>query len=147
MSPEVTLTDGRTATMVREHTWLWVDSEAWTEQSARVSAGPVWAEAVAVPRRLTVEWSTGERTSCAGPGTPYDRSYGMHEPSPDCGLRLTQSTYGLPGEQAEVEYAITWSVRWQGSDGASDEGGELATMVSRASEHVVVAEAQSLRQD
>jgi hypothetical protein len=140
MSPKVRLDDGRDATLVRENTWLWVDHGDWSAQSERVQVGPVWAEVTARPKELRVETTTGESLRCDGPGTPYRRSYGMHAASPDCGLRFERAA-----EETTGEFQIVWSVSWKGSTGASDEGGELPTMISRASETFTVAEAQSLR--
>lgn len=145
-SPNVRLADGRSATLVNEHTWVWTDPAAWRPQRERVQVGPVWAEVTATPTRLTVDPGMGlAATTCAGPGTPYDRAYGMHAASPDCGVVYARSSYGMPGGVTTAEYAITWSVSWVGSTGASDEGGELPDMISRATERFAVAEAQSLR--
>lgn len=141
MSPRVRLRDGRWATLVREPTWVWVDPGVWRERSKRVRVGPVWAEVTASPRSLRFT-AMGRVLSCAGAGTPYERSYGVHAASPDCGLRFARSSGGAA---ISAVYEITWSVSWRGSTGGTREGGELPDMVSRASESVVVAEAQSLR--
>ncbi|GAA5121470.1 hypothetical protein [Haloechinothrix salitolerans] len=145
ISPRLTLADGRAATLVNEHTWIWTDPDDWTTQSQRVQVGPVWAEVTARPTRIRFDSGMGHRIACEGPGTPYDRSYGLHAPSPDCGLVFRRSTYGMPDEQTTAEYAISWSVSWRGSTGATDEGGELPDMISRTTESFAVAEAQSLR--
>lgn len=145
MSPRLVLRDGRAATLVNEHTWIWTDPDDWTTQSERVQVGPVWAEVTARPTRIRFDSGMGHRITCEGPGTPYDRSYGLHAASPDCGLVFRRSTYGMPDEQTTAEYAISWSVSWRGSTGASDEGGELPDMISRTTESFAVAEAQSLR--
>lgn len=141
MSPRVRLRDGRWATLVREPTWVWVDPGVWRERSKRVRVGPVWAEVSARPRSLRFT-AMGRVLSCAGAGTPYERLYGVHAASPDCGLRFARSSGGAA---VSAVYEITWSVSWRGSTGGTREGGELPDMVSRASESVVVAEAQSLR--
>lgn len=145
MSPKARLDDGRDATLVQENTWLWTDPGAWEERTERVQVGPVWAEVTAKPRSMRFDSGMGQSVTCDGPGTPYERSYGMHAASPDCGLRFTRASDAMPGGQTTAEYAITWSVSWTGSTGASSEGGELPNMISRASESFVVAEAQSLR--
>lgn len=144
MSPKLRLDDGREATLVRENTWVWVDPGVWAERSERVEVGPVWAEVTARPRSMRFDSGMGQ-VVCDGPGTPYDRSYGMHAASPDCGVVFHRSTYGMPGEQTTAEYAITWSVSWRGSTGTTDEGGELPDMISRTTESFAVAEAHSLR--
>lgn len=145
MSPKVTLADGRSATLVNENTWVWTDRAEWTTWSERVRVGPVWAEVTARPRQVRFDSGMGHQITCDGPGTPYDRSWGMHAASPDCGVVFRRSTYGMPGEQTTAEYAITWSVSWRGSTGTTDEGGELPDMISRTTESFAVAEAHSLR--
>lgn len=145
MSPKARLNDGREATLVQENTWLWTDPGVWAEHTERVQVGPVWAEVTAKPRSMRFDSGMGQTVTCDGPGTPYERSYGMHAASPDCGLRFTRASDAMPGGQTTAEYAITWSVSWTGSTGASSEGGELPDMISRASESFAVAEAQSLR--
>lgn len=144
-SPRVRLADGRSATLVQENTWLWTDPGVWEERTERVQVGPVWAEVTAKPKSMRFTSGMGQAVTCDGPGTPYERSYGMHAASPDCGLRYTRASDAMPGGQTTAEYAITWSVSWRGSTGSSSEGGELPNMISRASESFVVAEAQSLR--
>lgn len=78
MSPRLTLADGRAATLVNEHTWIWTDPDDWTTQSRRIQVGPVWAEVTARPEELRFDSGMGHQITCVGPGTPYDRSYGMH---------------------------------------------------------------------
>jgi hypothetical protein len=143
-SPDVKLPDGRSATLVGEHTWIWTDRSAWAAQTKRVSAGPVWAEVTAVPIRLSFESGIAPRVVCTGPGTPYDRKYGLHAPSPDCGNVFTRSSYGRPGDQITAQYAITWRVSWIGNTGTAPASGSLPNMVSRADEALAVAEAQAL---
>lgn len=145
LSPKMRLDDGREATLVNENTWVWTDPGVWGERTERVRVGPVWAEVTARPKRMRFDSGMRQRVTCDGPGTPYDRSYGMHAASPDCGLVYGRSSEGMPNGETRAEYAITWSVSWRGSTGATDEGGELPDMISRASESFVVAEAQSLR--
>lgn len=144
-SPKFRLRDGRSATLVQENTWIWTDPGVWEEQSQRVRVGPVWAEVTARPTRMRFDSGMGQRISCDGPGTRYERLYGMHAASPDCGVVYTHSSDGMPNGETTAEYAITWSVSWRGSTGTTYEGGELPDMISRASESFVVAEAQSLR--
>ncbi|GAA3588369.1 hypothetical protein GCM10022222_86150 [Amycolatopsis ultiminotia] len=144
-SPDVRLPDGRAATIVGENTWLWTDRSVWKPAARRVQVGAVWAEVTAVPTGMTFTSGTGGSTSCSGPGTAYQRSFGTHAASPDCGFVYTRSSYGLPGEQARAEWSIAWSVHWTGSDGATNVGGDFPQMLSRASATFAVAEVQALR--
>ncbi|OAP24446.1 hypothetical protein A4R44_04837 [Amycolatopsis sp. M39] len=144
-SPDVRLPDGRGATIVGENTWVWTDREVWHPAVRRVQVGPVWAEVTATPVGMTFNSGTGGSASCSGPGTPYDRSFGLHAASPDCGFVYTRSSVGQPGEQARAEWAIQWSVSWVGSDGSVDVGGDFPQMQSRAGASFAVAEVQALR--
>lgn len=146
MSPRVRLADGRSATLVNEPTWLWTEPGVWRPRSERVRDGPVWAEATARPVSMRFDSGMGSSgVTCDGPGTRYQRSFGLHAASPDCGFTYRRSSYGLPGQRVRAEFAITWSVSWRGSSGDVSEGGELPEMTSRATESFAVAEAQSLR--
>ncbi|MET9259599.1 hypothetical protein [Amycolatopsis sp. NPDC004079] len=144
-SPDVRLPDGRDATIVGENTWVWTDREVWQPAVRRVQVGPVWAEVTATPAGMTFDSGTGGSASCAGPGTPYERSFGLHAASPDCGIVYTRSSVGQPGDQVRAQWAIQWSVSWVGSDGTADVGGDFPQMQSRAGASFAVAEVQALR--
>lgn len=144
-SPDVTLPDGRAATVVGENTWAWTDRAVWRPATERVQVGPVWAKVTATPIGMTFDSGLDGSTSCSGPGTPYDRSYGLHAASPDCGFVYTRSSYGQPNDQTTAEWAIQWSVSWVGSDGSTEVGGDLPQMQSRNSATFAVAEVQALR--
>lgn len=144
-SPDVQLPDGRDATIVGENTWVWTDRSAWRPAVERVQVGAVWAEVRAVPTGMTFNSGTGGSMSCAGPGTPYDRSHGLHATSPDCGFVYTRSSVGQPNDQAAAEWSIQWSVSWVGSDGTTEVGGDFPQMNSRAMDTFAVAEVQALR--
>ncbi|MBK0870208.1 hypothetical protein INP57_25690 [Saccharopolyspora sp. HNM0986] len=147
-SPDLQLPDGRAATVVGEHTWFWTEPTDWRPVSRRVQIGPVWAEVTATPQRLNLDPGTGQpAASCAGPGTPYARSFGLHTASPDCDIVFDRSSVGRPGEQVRAEWAIAWSVSWRGFDGTIPAGGTLAPMTSRADAELAVAEAQALTTD
>jgi hypothetical protein len=144
-SPDVRLPDGRDATIVGENTWVWTERGAWHPAVRRVQVGPVWAEVTATPMDMTFTSGTGGSMSCAGPGTPYDRSYGLHAASPDCGVVYTRSSVGQPNDQASAEWSIQWSVTWVGSDGTAEVGGDFPQMSSRAMSTFAIAEVQALR--
>ncbi|QGK72252.1 hypothetical protein GIY23_12835 [Allosaccharopolyspora coralli] len=145
-SPDLRLADGRAATVVGEHTWFWTDPDTWRVQRERVQAGPVWAEVTARPTRLRMNPGNGATpVSCAGPGTPYERSFGLHAPSPDCSLVYESSSAGQPGEQVTARWSITWEITWRGNTGTAPVGGVLPPMTSTAEARLAVAEAQALR--
>lgn len=144
-SPDVRLADGRSATVVGEQTWLWTERSAWASVSKRVQAGPVWAVVTATPVAMSFDSGMGAGVRCAGPGTPYDRSFGLHAASPDCGFVFTRSSHGMPGEKTTTTYVITWLVTWSGSTGAAPVGGRLPVLQSRATATFAVVEVQALR--
>ncbi|WP_233520262.1 hypothetical protein [Prauserella sp. PE36] len=94
---------------------------------------------------MTFDSGTGGSMTCTGPGTPYDRSYGLHAASPDCGFVYTRSSVGQPNDQTSAEWAIQWSVSWVGSDGTVPVGGDFPQMLSRETATFAVAEVQALR--
>lgn len=144
-SPNLRLPDGRAATVVGEHTWFWTEPGTWRPVSRRVQTGPVWVEVTATPRTLSLDPGTGQpASSCTGPGTPYDRSFGLHAASPDCDVVFAHSSAGRPGEAVRARWAITWQVSWRGFDGTAPVGGTLPPMTSRADAELAVAEAQAL---
>lgn len=141
-SPDLRLQDGQAATVVGEFTWFWTDPSAWRTQRQRVEAGPVWAEVTATPVQLAMEPGDGTAPIyCAGPGTPYDRSYGLHSASPDCDVVYQRPSTG----PVAAHWSITWEVTWHGWTGTSPTGGDLPPMTSRAQTQLVIAEAQALR--
>ena len=144
-SPDVRLPDGRDATIVGENTWIWTDRGVWKPAVRRVQVGPVWAEVTATPVGMMFNSGIGGSMRCSGPGTPYDRQYGLHSASPDCGFVYTRSSLGQPGDETSAEWAIQWSVSWVGSDGAAAVGGDFPQMLSRARATFAVAEVQALR--
>lgn len=144
-SPDIRFPDGRSGTVVGEHTWFWTTSADWRPHTERVQAGPVWAEVTATPVRLAIEPGNAQPpVACAGPGTPYDRSYGVHAASPDCGVLYERSSATEPGEQVRVRWSITWHLSWHGFDGTAPTGGTLSPITSRADKELVVVEAQAL---
>ncbi|MFI9389135.1 hypothetical protein [Kutzneria sp. NPDC052558] len=137
-SPDLQTAHGP-ATVVGEHTWLWIDKAGWAVQSKRVHAGAVWSEAVATPTKLLFMPSADRPLPCPGPGTAYSASAGLHGASPDCDYIFVR-----PRDHVDATFAIQWSVRWTGSTGAAPAGGTLPDMTSRAVLGFAVEEVQSL---
>ncbi|WP_345368335.1 hypothetical protein, partial [Saccharopolyspora cebuensis] len=121
------------------------DSAVWHPHTQRVQAGPVWIEVLATPTTLTFDPGNGQQpVSCPGPGTPYDRAFGLHAASPDCDVVYERSSAGQPGKQVRARWAITWAVSWHGFDGTAPVTGTLPAMTSRAEAELAVVEAQAL---
>jgi hypothetical protein len=145
-SPDLRLAGGGAAVLVGEHTWLWTSRTVFSPRARLVRAGGVWARVTAVPVGLSFDPGTGEPVVvCAGPGTPYVAGrYGLHAPSPTCGVVLTRSSARFRGGVATATWAVRWRVSWVGAAGGGLESGVLAEMVSRTSVVLAVAEAQAL---
>lgn len=129
--------------------WFWVDPSAWKSLSQRTQAGPVWARVTATPTSTT--WDPGDGSpvvSCAGPGTPYDRTRSAASQSSDCTYTYSHSSADQPqsGSAANdrfftVTVTTTWSVSWVGSGGTS---GTLPVISRSRSFPLRVAERQAV---
>lgn len=100
---------GRTG-LVGLPTYLWITDvgpSVTGPQTRTASAGAVTVTGTA--RVLRMDWSLGNGSSitCAGPGTPYQDSFGSR-PSPTCGY-----TYTTPGSYA-ISLTTHWRFAWAG---------------------------------
>ncbi len=104
--------------------------------SASASAGGVTVTATATVRKVL--WSMGDGTTvaCAGPGTPYQASYGMRQ-SPDCGHLYQSTSARQPGGKYTVTATSVWAVHWIG---AGQQGDLTTTRTSQV--RVTVGELQ-----
>ena len=117
--------------------WMWVsapDPQTFGPITRTASAGG-WTVA-ATAKVATVSWDMGDGrvVTCAGPGTPYDVSYGA-ESSPDCG-----HTYTRQGDYT-VRATSHWVVTWSGIGQA----GTILLDLTQATD-VTIGEAQVLTQ-
>jgi hypothetical protein len=99
--------------------WYWVPRGRWHAVSVTVTAGPVWAKAVASPTALSYMPGGGlGSASCAGPGVPFRRTLPADQQHTDCAYTYTQSSLGQPGNVYRAGLFVTWTVSWTGSGGA-----------------------------
>jgi hypothetical protein len=99
--------------------WFWVPAPQWRRVSVTVTAGPVWATALAAPTRLTFAPGGGlGSVSCPGPGTPFDRALPSARQHTSCSYTYRQPSAGQPGSAYLASLAVTWTVSWTGSGGA-----------------------------
>lgn len=106
--------------LVNAPIWWWVTNALAT--TSRANAGPVWAEATAIPVRTT--WRhEGKTTQCQGMGIPWEE--GMDEAKPPS--QSCRVVYSRPRDMQESEVRVLWRVTWRGSNGDS---GELANIVT-----------------
>jgi hypothetical protein len=103
--------------VVRLPTWFW--STDRDERVVRAAVGPVWAEAVATPRRISVRASgpASSGVDCPDLGTDGSRAAAG---ASSCSITFARAgRYGLAAE-------TSYTALWRGSDGG---GGPLADKV------------------
>jgi hypothetical protein len=105
--------------------WFWVPRGQWRNISIRVTAGPVWADAVASPTSMTFAPGGGlSSVSCAGPGAEFSRSRSASAQHSNCSFTYSQPSAGQPANSYQAALVITWTISWTGSGGA---GGTITT--------------------
>jgi hypothetical protein len=98
--------------------WFWVPS-GWHSRSVTVTAGPLFATAVASPVSLSFEPGNGQAAvSCRGPGAAYQAGKAAALQRTRCSYIYDQPSYGQPGNVFQASVVITWRVWWTGSGGA-----------------------------
>ncbi|MBU4336436.1 MAG: PKD domain-containing protein [Actinobacteria bacterium] len=89
--------------------WMWVsapDAQTFGPITRTASAGGWTVSATAKVSSVSWDMGDGRVVTCAGPGTPYDASYGTSS-SPDCGHVYTrQGSYTV---RATSHWVVTWS--------------------------------------
>lgn len=138
-SPTETNSDhGTPYTWVNLWTWFWADPASWKVQTARATAGPVWAEVTVTPTQLIIfpgETGTASVT-CSGPGRPWTEADGDSAPSGGgCGV-VYRHVSAVP---ITATVAVEWAVTWRGSGGVS---GTLPGMRTQSSSAFVVEQIQ-----
>ena len=105
--------------------WFWIPGRSWgAVQSPRVTAGPVWAQATAVPKKIIFNPGGGLPTvTCTGPGTAYVTSVPLAQQHTACSYTYDQPSAGQPGNAYAASLTVLWNVFWVGSGGA---GGQVA---------------------
>lgn len=105
--------------------WFWVPRAQWRKVSVTVTAGPVFADAVASPTSISFVPGGGlSSVSCAGPGTEFNRSRPAGSQHTDCSVTYSQPSVGQPANAYQAALVVTWTISWTGSGGA---GGTITT--------------------
>lgn len=105
--------------------WFWVARGQWRRVSITVTAGPVWAAAIASPTSMTFAPGGGlSSVTCAGPGAEFSRSLPASSQHSGCSFTYTQPSAGQPGNAYQAALVVTWTISWTGSGGA---GGTITT--------------------
>jgi hypothetical protein len=106
--------------------WFWVPRLAWgAARSPRVTAGPVWAQATAVPTEIIFNPGGGlPQVRCHGPGTKYKPALPLAGQHTACSYTYNQPSAGQPGNAYAASVTVLWDVFWRGS---GHSGGPVAT--------------------
>jgi hypothetical protein len=128
--------------VVHVETWLWVDPASWQSISAQASAGAVVVTATARPIRVTWDMGNGDRVTCEGPGTPYDRGRPSSEQVTNCSYTYRESSAGADGGAFTVTGTVVWDVTWTAAGAAG--GGSLGTAPRSHSIRLPVKEIQAV---
>lgn len=108
-----------TAGLVGLPEWFWVPAGEWHARSVTVTAGPVWATAVAAPTGLAFQPGAGlSQVSCAGPGAAYNSRKPSIQQHTDCSYTYQRPSAGQPANVYHASLTVTWRVSWTGSGGA-----------------------------
>ncbi len=123
--------------------WFWVPRGQWRHASVRVTAGPVWADAVASPTSMTFVPGGGmSGVSCAGPGAEFSRALSANAQHTNCSYTYPQPSAGQPANAFQAALVVTWTISWTGSGGA---GGTITTgYTTGAAFGVRVAQAEAI---
>ena len=105
--------------------WFWIPAGAWgAVHSPMVTAGPVWAQATAVPTKIIFNPGGGlPSLTCHGPGTAYRSALPLAGQHTACSYTYDQPSAGQPGNAYAASVTVLWNVFWVGSGGA---GGQVA---------------------
>lgn len=125
-------------------TWLWIDPGQWQPVSASASAGGVTVTTTATPERVVFDMGSGDKVTCAGPGTPYDPTRRAAEQTTSCAYTYRRSSAHQPDGRYVVSATVFYRVRWSASGIAA--GGALAPISQTESVPLRVAEIQALNQ-
>jgi hypothetical protein len=106
--------------------WFWIPGLDWgVAKSKVITAGPVWAQATAVPTKIIFNPGAGlAGVTCQGPGTAYQPKLPLSAQHTDCSYTYDQPSTGQPGNAYAASVTVLWNVSWVGSGGA---GGTVAT--------------------
>jgi hypothetical protein len=105
--------------------WFWIPGPDWgAAKSPVITAGPVWAQATAVPTKIIFNPGGGlAGVTCQGPGIAYQPKLPLSAQHTDCSYTYNQPSTGQPGNAYAASVTVLWNVTWVGSGGA---GGTVA---------------------
>jgi hypothetical protein len=97
--------------------WFWIPGPNWgAAKSPVITAGPVWAQATAVPTKIIFNPGAGlAGMTCNGPGTAYQPNVPLSAQHTDCSYTYDQPSTGQPGNAYAASVTVLWNVSWHGS--------------------------------
>jgi hypothetical protein len=105
--------------------WFWVARNQWRKVSITVTAGPVWAVAIATPTSMTFAPGGGlSSVTCAGPGAEFSPRRPAGSQHTSCAFTYSQPSVGQPASAYQAALVVAWTIGWAGSGGA---GGTITT--------------------
>jgi hypothetical protein len=113
--------------LVRLPTWLWLDGNSWSAQSASASVPGLTVTATATPVKATWDLGDGSTVVCEGAGTEWTPQYDAKDASPDCGHTYARSSANAPEGEYEVSVVVEWAVSWSGGGQSGTEPGMTTT--------------------
>lgn len=96
--------------------WFWIPRSEWKKITITVTAGPVWATAVAAPVSLMYSPGGGlPGVSCPGPGTPFQAGVPVGQQRTDCSYTYDLPSADQPGDVYQAAVTVGWRISWTGS--------------------------------
>jgi hypothetical protein len=98
--------------------WFWVRHAQWHTSTITVTAGPVWATAIATPKTLSFDPGGGLGVmSCTGPGLVYNKTLAASRQHTHCSYTYTRSSDSQTRHSYAVSLGVVWTISWTGSGG------------------------------
>jgi hypothetical protein len=138
--PQIGTTPGPGAIgLVNMPVWLWVTKteNTWGPIIREASVPGLTVTATAQVKSITWTMGDGQTVSCEGPGTPYDKAYGVKE-SPTCGHHYRKTSREQPNCRYTVTARADWDITWQSTLGDT---GQLS-MTRQAAVQLRIGEAR-----
>jgi hypothetical protein len=144
-APRIGTAPGPTAIgLVNMPVWLWVTKteSTWGPITRDASVPGLTVTATARVKSITWTMGDGQTVSCEGPGTPYDKAYGVKE-SPTCGHHYRKTSRDQPNCRYNVTARADWDITWRSTLGDT---GQLS-MTRQAAVQLRIGEARPVLVD
>ncbi|HEU4945956.1 MAG TPA: hypothetical protein VFT31_02275, partial [Kribbella sp.] len=124
--------------------WMWVtkSENTWGPIKRDASVPGLTVTATAQVKAVTWTMGDGHTIRCEGPGTPYQKTYGIKD-SPTCGHHYRKTSRQQPSCKYAVTARADWQITWQSTLGDT---GQL-TMIRQAATQLRIGEARPVLVD